>query len=140
MRKTRRQKYGCSFQRVSFIRTWITLHSCTLDLMYASVHHRLYKKRNLLFIAKYSLFYDFSKKYLCKTWWYHESFRNPMEYFCKIHHSINDNNVLFTKNWCQDHYWCQDHNWLNRVIDWGGEWFQKFFQNIIESHHFEQKQ
>ena len=69
MRKTRRQKDGCSFQRVPFIRAWITLYSCALDLMYASVHHFLYKKRNLLFIAKYFIFYDFSRKYLCKTWW-----------------------------------------------------------------------
>ena len=81
MRKTRRQKDGCSFQRVSFIRTWITLYSYTLGLMYASVHHLLQKKRNLLFIAKYFIFYDFSRKYLCKTWWYHESFKSPMEYF-----------------------------------------------------------
>ena len=81
LRETRRQKDGCSFQRVPFIRTWITLYSCTLDLMYASVHHLLYKKRNLLFIAKYFLFYDFSRKYLWKTWWYHEIlFGNQSEF------------------------------------------------------------
>lgn len=51
MGKTRRQKDGCSFYRVKFIRAWITLHPCTLDLMYASVHHFLYKKRNILFIT-----------------------------------------------------------------------------------------
>ena len=73
---------------------WITLYSYTLGLMYASVHHLLQKKKNLLFIAKYFIFYDFSRKYLCKSWWYHESFRNPMEYCHKLHHSINDNNVF----------------------------------------------
>ena len=90
MRKTRCQKDGCSSQRVSFIRTWITLYSYTLGLMYASVHLLLHKKSNLLFIAKYFIFYDFSRKYLCKTWWYHESFRNQMVYFLKFHLSIND--------------------------------------------------
>ena len=94
------------------VTSWITLHSYTLGLMYASVHLLLQKKRNLLFIAKYFIFYDFSRKYLCKTWWYHESFRNPMDYFRKLHHTINDINVFIYKNWCQGHYWCQDHNWL----------------------------
>ena len=60
------------------VASWITLHSYTLGLMYASVHLLLHKKRNLLFIAKYFIFFDFSRKYLCKTWWYHESFRNQM--------------------------------------------------------------
>ena len=93
-RKTRRQKDGCSLQRVRFIRAWITLYSCTLDLMYASVHHFLNKKRNLLFIAKYFLFYDFSRKYLCKTWWYHENFINQMKCFKNIHLSIKTKNSL----------------------------------------------
>ena len=72
MGKTRRQKDGCSFYRVKFTWAWITLYPCFLDLMYASVHYFMIKKISLLFIAKYFLFYDFSKKYLCKTWWYHE--------------------------------------------------------------------
>ena len=27
--------------------------------------------------------------------------------------------------------WCQNHFWLNRVIDWGGEWFQ----TILSKYH-----
>ena len=72
MGKTRRQKDGCSFYRVKFTWAWINLYPCFLDLMYASVHYFLIKKRNILFIAKYFPFFDFSGKYLCKTWWYHE--------------------------------------------------------------------
>ena len=60
------------------VTSWITLYSYTLGLMYASVHLLLQKTRNRLFIAKYFFFFDFSRKYLCKTWWYHESFRNQM--------------------------------------------------------------
>ena len=73
MGKTRHQKDGCSFYRVKFTWAWITLYPCFLDLMYASVHHFLYKKRNL-FYHQYFPFYVFSGKYLCKTWWYHEIF------------------------------------------------------------------
>jgi hypothetical protein len=51
MGKTRRQKDGCSFYQVKFTWAWITLYPCFLDLMYASVHYFLIKKRNLLFIA-----------------------------------------------------------------------------------------
>ena len=72
MGKTRHQKDGCSFYQVKFTWAWITLYPCFLDLMYASMHYFLLKKRNLLFIAKYFPFYDFSGKYLSKTWWYHE--------------------------------------------------------------------
>jgi hypothetical protein len=59
MGKTRRQKDGFSFYRVKFIWAWITLYPCFLDLMYASVHHFLYKKRNLLFYRQYFPFYAF---------------------------------------------------------------------------------
>ena len=72
----------------------ITLYSCTLDLMYASVHHFLKKEEKSSLIAKYFLFYDFSWKYLCKTWWYHENFRNQRKCFQNIHLSIMTKTTL----------------------------------------------
>ena len=49
--KTRHQKDGCSFYRVKFTWAWITLYPCFFEMMYASVHHFLYKKRSLLYIT-----------------------------------------------------------------------------------------
>ena len=45
------KKDGCSSHWVMFTRARITLYPCFIDLMYVSVHHFLYKKRSLLYIA-----------------------------------------------------------------------------------------
>ena len=128
--------FGVVYKGCGSSEHWITLYSCTLDLMYASVHHFLNKKRNLLSIAKYFLFYDFSWRYLCKTWWYHENFRNQRKCFQNIHLSIMTKNSL-SKRHTYVYIWCQDticfqlvssHKLvLKGVIDWGGARFHKKF-------------
>ena len=114
---------------------WSTLYSCTLYLMYASMHHFLYKKRNLIFIAKYFLFYDFSRKYLCKTWWYHENFRNQRKMLSEYQSLNHDQKTLYQKDihmstfGVKTQFVCQlvsSHKLvLKEVIDWGGARFHK---------------
>ena len=79
-----------------FIRAWITLHSCTLDLMYASVHHFLYKKRNLLFIANTFPSLIFQESIYAKLG---GTMKFCLEihlnsHFHKIYQSINDINIF----------------------------------------------
>ena len=94
-RKTRRQKDGCSLQRVRFIRAlnyFIFMHPRS-DVRFSASF--LEKEEKSSFIAKYFLFYDFSWRYLCKTWWYHENFfRNQRKCFQNIHLSIMTKNTL----------------------------------------------
>ena len=130
MRKTRRQKDGCSFQRVLFIRMWITLYSCTLDLMYASVHHLWKKNRSLLCIYKYFPFYDSSGKYLCKNLVIPRNFRNQIEnIFVKV--IIQSMPTNFSS---ENYNCCQKHNCFKWVIDWGGEWFPRNFYHQTKQH------
>ena len=95
----------------------------------------LEKEEKSSLIAKYFLFYDFSWKYLCKTWWYHENFRNQRKCFQNIHLSIMTKNSLskdihmstigvktqFVFNWCQATIGFQRGHWLR-----GSKISQKF--------------
>ena len=65
MGKTRRQKDGCSFYRVKFIRAWITLHPRSDVRLSASF---LVKEEKSSLHLKYFSFNDSSGKYLLLTW------------------------------------------------------------------------
>ena len=114
--------------------------------MYASVHHFLKKERNLLSITEYFIFYDFSWRYLCKTWWYHENFKK-LKKMLSEYPSLNHDQKLFIKRHTYVYNWCQDTTCfsisvkpqlvLKGVIDWGGARFHKKFSWSIKMFHFE---
>ena len=89
--------------------------------------------REIFFLPPNTLFYDFSRKYLCKTWWYHENFRNPMDCFRKLHHSINDNNFSYLTT-----IGVKTTIGLTGSLMEGESDFKNFL--ISSSHHFVQKQ
>ena len=105
-------------KRVSFIRAWITLHSCTLKMMNVSVHHFLYEKRSLLYITNTFPSMILRESICTKlggTMIFWKSIKLGSLY--KICHSIDAKWLIF---------WRKMINW-RWVIDSGGEWFQKLY-------------
>ena len=122
MRKTRRQKDGCSSQRVS-LHGLLYIHTpsgwCTLQCIFSC------KRREIVSLSPNTLSFLIFQESICAKlggtmkvleikWFNFINFTTPSmtKYF-------------IYKNWFQDHYW------LNRVIDWGGEWFQ----TILSKYH-----